>query len=59
MNIAAELDVFQEIGPITDIAAGGSFCMALNGNRNIFMFIFHNIFMLCVLKLSVFYNNYC
>jgi len=30
INIATELKICQELEPITDIAAGGCFCMILN-----------------------------
>jgi len=30
INIATELKICQEMEPITDIAAGGCFCMILN-----------------------------
>lgn len=36
INIATELDI-QELGHIIDIAAGGSFCMVLNSNGNVYV----------------------
>ncbi|XP_011864274.1 PREDICTED: Williams-Beuren syndrome chromosomal region 16 protein homolog [Vollenhovia emeryi] len=36
INVATELDT-QELGHITDIAAGGSFCMVLNNDGNVYV----------------------
>lgn len=35
VNIATEVNMCQELGHITDIAAGGSFCMVLNSKYNL------------------------
>ncbi|KAL0102780.1 hypothetical protein PUN28_018224 [Cardiocondyla obscurior] len=36
INIATELDT-QDLGYVTDIAAGGTFCMILNNNGNVYV----------------------
>lgn len=33
INIATELDIFQDVGRIIDVAVGGCFCMVLNGKN--------------------------
>ncbi|EFN82875.1 RCC1-like G exchanging factor-like protein [Harpegnathos saltator] len=37
INIATELDMFQDLGHIVDIAAGGCFCMVLNDAGNVYV----------------------
>ncbi|XP_014480893.1 PREDICTED: Williams-Beuren syndrome chromosomal region 16 protein homolog [Dinoponera quadriceps] len=37
INIATELDGFQDLGHIVDIAAGGCFCMVLNDAGNVYV----------------------